>query len=203
MKKYLNEDLIKIIISLILFIVSFFIQNETIKLIILILSYIIISYEMYIEAFKDFREGEIFNEEFLMILATLGAFYIHSYEEAVMVILLFQIGEYLEDLAVNKSKSSITQLMDLRVDTINIENKGKIPVEDAKINDIFIVKPGEKVPLDGIIIEGETFLDTSSLTGESVPRKAKVNEQILSGCINKDSLIKHRDTTYWHKHSHL
>ena len=93
MKKYLNEDLIKIIISLILFIVSFFIQNETVKLIILILSYIIISYEMYIEAFKDFREGEIFNEEFLMILATLGAFYIHSYEEAVMVILLFQIGE--------------------------------------------------------------------------------------------------------------
>ena len=125
MKKYLNEDLIKIIISLILFIVSFFIQNETVKLIILILSYIIISYEMYIEAFKDFREGEIFNEEFLMILATLGAFYIHSYEEAVMVILLFQIGEYLEDLAVNKSKSSITKLMDLRVDTINIENKGK------------------------------------------------------------------------------
>ena len=195
MKKYLNEDLIKIIISLILFIVSFFIQNETIKLIILILSYIIISYEMYIEAFKDFREGEIFNEEFLMILATLGAFYIHSYEEAVMVILLFQIGEYLEDLAVNKSKSSITKLMDLRVDTINIENKGKIPVEDAKINDIFIVKPGEKVPLDGIIIEGETFLDTSSLTGESVPRKAKVNEQILSGCINKDSLIKVKATT--------
>ena len=80
MKKYLNEDLIKIIISLILFIVSFFIQNETIKLILLILSYITISYEMYIEAFKDFREGEIFNEEFLMILATLGAFYIHSYE---------------------------------------------------------------------------------------------------------------------------
>lgn len=195
MKKYLNEDLIKIIISLILFIVSFFIQNETIKLILLILSYITISYEMYIEAFKDFREGEIFNEEFLMILATLGAFYIHSYEEAVMVILLFQIGEYLEDLAVNKSKSSITQLMDLRVDTINIENKGKIPVEDAKINDIFIVKPGEKVPLDGIIIEGETFLDTSSLTGESVPRKAKVNEQILSGCINKDSLIKVKATT--------
>ena len=195
MKKYINEDLIKIIISFILFIISFFVGNETIKLILIVVGYIIVAYEMYIEAFNDFKEGEIFNEELLMILATLGAFYIHSYEEALMVILLFQLGEYLEDLAVNKSKASITKLMDLRVDTVNIEGKGKVKLEEAKIGDIFIVKAGEKVPLDGVVIEGETYIDTSSLTGESVPRKVVKDENILSGCINKESLIKVQATT--------
>lgn len=195
MKKYINEDLIKIIISFILFIISFFVGNETIKLILIVVGYIIVAYEMYIEAFNDFKEGEIFNEELLMILATLGAFYIHSYEEALMVILLFQLGEYLEDLAVNKSKASITKLMDLRVDTVNIEGKGKVKLEEAKIGDIFIVKAGEKVPLDGVVVEGETYIDTSSLTGESVPRKVVKDENILSGCINKESLIKVQATT--------
>lgn len=195
MKKYINEDLVKIIISFILFIISFFISSETIKLILIVVGYIIVAYEMYIEAFNDFKEGEIFNEELLMILATLGAFYIHSYEEALMVILLFQLGEYLENLAVNKSKASITKLMDLRVDTVNIEDKGKVKLEEAKVGDIFIVKAGEKVPLDGVVVDGETYIDTSSLTGESVPRKVAKDENILSGCINKESLIKVQATT--------
>ena len=195
MKKYINEDLVKIIISFILFIISFFISSETIKLILIVVGYIIVAYEMYIEAFNDFKEGEIFNEELLMILATLGAFYIHSFEEALMVVLLFQLGEYLEDLAVNKSKASITKLMDLRVDTVNIEDKGKVKLEEAKVGDIFIVKAGEKVPLDGVVVDGETYIDTSSLTGESVPRKVAKDEKILSGCINKESLIKVQATT--------
>ena len=195
MKKYINEDLVKIIISFILFIISFFISSETIKLILIVVGYIIVAYEMYIEAFNDFKDGEIFNEELLMILATLGAFYIHSYEEALMVILLFQLGEYLENLAVNKSKASITKLMDLRVDTVNIEDKGKVKLEEAKVGDIFIVKAGEKVPLDGVVVDGETYIDTSSLTGESVPRKVAKDENILSGCINKESLIKVQATT--------
>ena len=195
MKKYINEDLVKIIISFILFIISFFISSETIKLILIVVGYIIVAYEMYIEAFNDFKEGEIFNEELLMILATLGAFYIHSFEEALMVVLLFQLGEYLEDLAVNKSKASITKLMDLRVDTVNIEDKGKVKLEEAKVGDIFIVKVGEKVPLDGVVVDGETYIDTSSLTGESVPRKVAKDENILSGCINKESLIKVQATT--------
>lgn len=195
MKKYINEDLVKIIISFILFINSFFFSSETIKLILIVVGYIIVAYEMYIEAFNDFKEGEIFNEELLMILATLGAFYIHSYEEALMVILLFQLGEYLENLAVNKSKASITKLMDLRVDTVNIEDKGKVKLEEAKVGDIFIVKAGEKVPLDGVVVDGETYIDTSSLTGESVPRKVAKDENILSGCINKESLIKVQATT--------
>ena len=195
MKKYINEDLVKIIISFILFIISFFFSSETIKLILIVVGYIIVAYEMYIEAFNDFKEGKIFNEELLMILATLGAFYIHSYEEALMVILLFQLGEYLENLAVNKSKASITKLMDLRVDTVNIEDKGKVKLEEAKVGDIFIVKAGEKVPLDGVVVDGETYIDTSSLTGESVPRKVAKDENILSGCINKESLIKVQATT--------
>ena len=195
MKKYINEDLVKIIISFILFIISFFISSETIKLILIVVGYIIVAYEMYIEAFNDFKEGKIFNEELLMILATLGAFYIHSFEEALMVVLLFQLGEYLEDLAVNKSKASITKLMDLRVDTVNIEDKGKVKLEEAKVGDIFIVKAGEKVPLDGVVVDGETYIDTSSLTGESVPRKVAKDEKILSGCINKESLIKVQATT--------
>lgn len=195
MKKYINEDLVKIIISFILFIISFFFSSETIKLILIVVGYIIVAYEMYIEAFNDFKEGEIFNEELLMILATLGAFYIHSYEEALMVILLFQLGEYLENLAVNKSKASITKLMDLRVDTVNIEDNGKVKLEEAKVGDIFIVKAGEKVPLDGVVVDGETYIDTSSLTGESVPRKVAKDENILSGCINKESLIKVQATT--------
>ena len=195
MKKYINEDLVKIIISFILFIISFFFSSETIKLILIVVGYIIVAYEMYIEAFNDFKEGEIFNEELLMIFATLGAFYIHSYEEALMVILLCQLGEYLENLAVNKSKASITKLMDLRVDTVNIEDKGKVKLEEAKVGDIFIVKAGEKVPLDGVVVDGETYIDTSSLTGESVPRKVVKDENILSGCINKESLIKVQATT--------
>lgn len=195
MKKYINEDLVKIIISFILFIISFFISSETIKLILIVVGYIIVAYEMYIEAFNDFKEGEIFNEELLMILATLGAFYIHSFEEALMVVLLFQLGEYLEYLAVNKSKASITKLMDLRVDTVNIEGKGKVKLEEAKVGDIFIVKAGEKVPLDGVVVDGETYIDTSSLTGESVPRKVAKDENILSGCINKEALIKVQATT--------
>lgn len=195
MKKYINEDLVKIIISFILFIISFFISSETIKLILIVVGYIIVAYEMYIEAFNDFKKGEIFNEELLMILATLGAFYIHSFEEALMVVLLFQLGEYLEDLAINRSKASITKLMDLRVDTVNIEDKGKVKLEEAKVGDIFIVKAGEKVPLDGVVVDGETYIDTSSLTGESVPRKVAKDEKILSGCINKESLIKVQATT--------
>ena len=195
MKKYINEDLVKIIISFILFIISFFFSSETIKLILIVVGYIIVAYEMYIEAFNDFKEGEIFNEELLMILATLGAFYIHSFEEALMVVLLFQLGEYLENLAVNKSKASITKLMDLRVDMVNIEGKGKVKLEEAKVGEIFIVKAGEKVPLDGVVVDGETYIDTSSLTGESVPRKVAKDENILSGCINKESLIKVQATT--------
>lgn len=197
MKKIINEDLLKIIISTILFIIALFLPNPF-KLIVLIISYIIISYEIYIEAFNELKEKEIFNENLLMILATIGAFVIGSYQEAVMVMLLFEIGEYLSDLAVASSKKSITKLMDLRSETINLfknDEIEKVSIKKAKIDDIFVVLPGEKVPLDGIVIEGESYLDTSSLTGESTPRKIKTDDLVLSGSINKDSILKVKATS--------
>lgn len=197
MKKIINEDLLKIIISTILFIIALFLPNPF-KLIVLIISYIIISYEIYIEAFNELKEKEIFNENILMILATIGAFVIGSYQEAVMVMLLFEIGEYLSDLAVSSSKKSITKLMDLRSETINLfknDEIEKVSIKKAKIDDIFVVLPGEKVPLDGIVIEGESYLDTSSLTGESTPRKIKTDDLVLSGSINKDSILKVKATS--------
>lgn len=198
MKKYINKDLIRIFVSTMLFIISLFISRDIYKTIILVISYIIISYEIYLKAFENIKEKEIFDENLLMILATLGAFFIDSKLEAVMVMLLFEIGEYFSDLAVANSKKSITKLMDLRVDKLNLIKDNiitEIPIEQSKINDIFIVKPGEKIPLDGIIIEGTSYLDTSSLTGESTPRKVIENDKVLSGSINKNSLLKIKATT--------
>lgn len=197
MKKFLNEDLIRIIISIILFIISIFLPSP-IKEIILVISYIIISHEIYMEAFEGLKEKDIFNENFLMILATLGAFAIGSYMEAVMVMLLFETGEYLSDVAVASSKKSITKLMDLRSETVNLFKDGvieKVSIKKAKVDDIFVVLPGEKVPLDGIVIEGTSYLDTSSLTGESIPRKVTTNDQVISGSINKDSILKVKATS--------
>lgn len=193
MKKFFNEELIKILLSIILLVISFFISTENIKLILLVLSYITISFEMYIKLIKNIKSFEIFDETFLMVIATIGAFFISSYLEAVMVMLLYQIGEYLSELTVSKSKDSIIALMDLRVDMALLDNNGspkEVRIEKVKIGDIFIVKPGEKVPLDGIVVKGESYLDTSSLTGESVPKHVKENDEVLSGCINKDGILR-------------
>ena len=190
----INEELIKIIISALFFTLSFFTtKNSILYFVLLILSYIVISYEIYIDAFKNIFHGEIFDENFLMILATIGAFYIGEYPEAVMVMLLFEIGEYLSDLAVYNSKESITNLLDLRADYVNLKTETgikKIDVNAAKIGDIFVVKPGEKIPLDGIIINGDSYLDTSSLTGEGVPRFVNVGDNVLSGTVNLDRALE-------------
>lgn len=191
MKKYLNKDLIRIIISSILFILSFMFKNTSIYL--LIISYIIVSIEIYINAFKNLRNKEIFNENFLMIIATIGAFIIGSNKEAVIVMLLFEIGEYFSFLAVENSKKQIVELMDLRSDKINLLINDEVKTKDikfAKEGDTFVVLPGEIVPLDGIVIDGESHIDTSSLTGESKLRKAGINDNVLSGSINKDSVLK-------------
>lgn len=198
MNKYINKDLIRIFLSSTLVIISLFTPQDIYKIVLLLISYIIISYEIYLKAFESIKNKELFDENLLMILATLGAFCINSTLEAVMVILLFEIGEYFSDLAVESSKKSITKLMDLRVDKISIikdNNIMEIPTEEAKINDIFIVKPGEKMPLDGVVVEGKSYLDTSSLTGEAIPRKVIEKDQVLSGSINKNSVLKIKATT--------
>lgn len=199
-KKFkINEDLIKIVISFILFAFSFFIKDYKIfYLIVLILSYLIVSYEVFIDAFKNALKGEIFDENLLMIIATVGAFFINEYQEAIIVMLLFELGEYISDLAVDNSKKSITELMDLRSDYVylKVNNKiKKVDIKNVKLDSIFVVKPGEKVPLDGVIVDGNTNIDSSSLTGESIPRHVKVGDSVLSGTLNVDSVIEVKATS--------
>ena len=191
MKKF-DFDFFKIILSGIIFVISLFIDTETTKFILLIISYIIVSYEMYISAFKNILKGEIFDENLLMIVATIGAFFIGEYEEALMIMLLFNLGEYLSDKAVDNSSESILKLMDLRSDRINLKLNDKIEnvdIKDVKLGAFFIVKPGEKIGLDGVVIEGIGSVDTSSLTGESKPVYVKENNTVLSGSTNLDSIL--------------
>ena len=199
MKKIiLNEDLLKIIISLLIFIVSYFFKD--IQFWFLVVSYIIVSYEVIIEAIKKVCCLKFFDETMLMVIATISAFLIGEYPEAVMVMLLFEFGEYLSDLAVSNSKKSITKLMDLRSDYANVIIKDKVvktDIKKIKLGDEFIVKPGEKIPLDGDIIHGESTVDTSSLTGESILRKVGVNDKVLSGFVNSSSVIKVKATSVY------
>ena len=193
MKIKFNEDIIKIVISAILFVIALFFQDyEIVYLILLVCSYLIVSYRIFIEAIKKLVKGNVFDENTLMIIATVSAFIIGEYPEAVMVMLLFEFGEYLSDLAVDNSKESITKLMDLRSDYVNLkkdERIEKVDIKEAVIDDIFIVKPGEKVPLDGIVLDGKTSVDTASLTGESVPREVVQGDTVLSGFVNGSGVI--------------
>ena len=188
MKKIeINEDFIRIIISIIFLILGLIFSNNVI---LLTISYVFVSKEVYYNAIKNIKGGEIFDENFLMIIATLGAFYIKEYPEAVLVMLLFSIGEYLSDQAVDNSKKTIVELMDLRSDKINLKSKGVVDVSEAKVGDVFIVAPGEKIALDGIVIKGKSHLDTSSLTGESVPRGVSKDSEVLSGTINLEGMLE-------------
>ena len=189
----INNLLIRIIISICLFILSFFIKDNNLYFICLFISYLVVCLEMYKECFEHILKKDFFDENLLMILATIGAFFIGKYQEAVMVILLFQIGEYLSDLAVNRSRESIIKMMDLRSDYANIKRVKKIEkVKADKVNvgDIIVIKPGEKIPLDGIVVKGESYLDTASLTGESTPRYVTLEDEVLSGFINKSGLLE-------------
>ena len=186
---------IKIILALILFIIAMAIkfQNEWINNVIFIISYIIVGFEILRKAVRNIFRGKVFDENFLMSVATLGAFGIGEFPEAVAVMLFYQIGELFQSYAVDKSRKSIASLMDIRPDYANVYKNGeieKVNPSEVKIGNTIVVKPGEKIPLDGHIIEGKTTLDTKALTGESLPKEVTEGEDILSGCINLDGLIK-------------
>ena len=187
-----------IIAAAAVFTVAFLMQSTgTGRFLIFLTAYLIAGGEILWKAVKNILRGEIFDENFLMGVATLGAMAIGEYPEAVMVMILYRIGEYFQGLAVKKSRKSITDLMDIRPEHANVEENGIIITkspEKVKINDIIIVKAGEKIPLDGEIIEGKAILDTSALTGESIPREAQKGDTVLSGCINTNGLIKIRVT---------
>ena len=191
----MKKRLIKIIISFILLLISGLISfgNEMINNIIYIISYLIVGFPILKKAFRNIFRGKVFDENFLMSVATIGAFLIGELPEAVSVMLFYQVGELFQSYAVNKSRKSISELMDIRPDYANVIRKDdieKIDPAEVKIDEIIIVKPGEKVPLDGVVVEGESLLDTMALTGESVPREIKINDNILSGCINTNGLLK-------------
>lgn len=190
-----NEEnkvlLIRFLFTVFLFILGFKFQ------IFFIAAYIVISYDILYKMLKNLLAGRFFDECFLMSIATIGAICIKEFPEAVMVMLLYQIGEYFQDKAVDNSKESITKLMDIRPDYANkITEESIIKVDPHEINtgDIIIVKTGEKIPLDGIITEGHASVDTSSLTGESLPRNIAVGDSVYSGCINLDGVLKLRVT---------
>lgn len=195
-----NERIIlsRIVLAILLFITAMLFTHSTIlKCTVLGMAYLIAGYDIIFKALKNIIKGQVFDENFLMGIATLGAIGIKEYPEAVMVMVLYQIGEYLQDKAVEKSQNSITELMDIRPDYANIEKNGdltKISPYEVKIGDTIIVKTGEKIPLDGIIIDGTATLDTSALTGESKPRETKIGDEAISGCINTDGLLKIRVT---------
>lgn len=195
-----NERIIlsRIVLAILLFITAMLFTHSTIlKCTVLGISYLIAGYDILIKALKNIIKGKVFDENFLMGIATLGAIGIKEYPEAVMVMVLYQIGEYLQDKAVEKSQNSITELMDIRPDYANIEKNGdftKIFPYEVKIGNTIIVKTGEKIPLDGIIIDGTATLDTSALTGESKPSEVKIGDEAISGCINTNGLLKIRVT---------
>lgn len=191
-----NEDLIRILISAILLIISIFLKNfKTAYLIVIVVSYVFVSKEVYENALKNIKKKEIFDENLLMIIATLGAFYIKEYPEAVLVMLLFSLGEYLSSQAVDNSKKAIIELMDLRSDKTRLKNGELVSTKKVKLNDIIIVNPGEKIPLDGIIINGVSHLDTKNLTGESKPLSVKKGDTVLSGTINIESILEINSTS--------
>ena len=191
MKKRRN----KIIIAFILFLISLIIKfpNEWINKGIYIIAYLIVGLDIVLKAIRNIFRGKVFDENFLMTIATIGAFAIGEFPEAVAVMLFYQVGELFQSYAVDKSRKSIASLMDIRPDYANVKRDGeisKINPEEVKIGETIIVKPGEKVPLDGTVIKGTSMLNTSSLTGESLPKEVEENDEILSGCINQNGLLE-------------
>lgn len=167
-------------------------NNEWLQIALFIISYIIVGGDVVKRAVKNIFKGQVFDENFLMSIATIGAFFIGEYPEGVAVMLFYQVGELFQSYAVGKSRKSIVSLMDIRPDYANVK-KGdelvKVDPDEVQIGDIIIIKAGEKIPLDGKVIEGSSMIDTSALTGESVPREVEVGSDILSGCININGVI--------------
>lgn len=158
----------------------------------LIVAYVILGWDVVWQAVKNITRGQVFDEHFLMSVSTIGAFAIGEYPEAVAVMLFYQVGEFFQSLAVKRSRKSISDLMDIRPDSATVKRNGVLQVvspESVAVGEIIVVKPGEKIPLDGIVVDGESMLDTKALTGESVPRSIRKGDEALSGCINQSGLL--------------
>ena len=194
MNKKQKKVFIRIIIAAVLLVAFHFVPVEGyLQLILYLVPYAVIGYDILRKAVLGIIHGEVFDENFLMAVATLGAFALGEYVEGSAVMLFYQVGELFQSYAVGKSRKNITDLMDIRPDYANIEEDGKlvqVDPDDVEVGSIIVVQPGEKVPIDGVIVEGTTTLNTSALTGESVPRQAKPGDEVISGCVNLSGLLK-------------
>lgn len=198
MNKKQKKMLTRIIIAFVLIaVLSVLPVDGYLEFALYMIPYLVIGYDILIKAFKGIRNKQVFDENFLMAVATIGAILLKDYKEGTAVMLFYQIGELFQSYAVGKSRRNITELMDIRPDYANIENDGKlekVDPDEVEIGSTIVVQPGEKVPLDGVIVEGTTTLNTSALTGESLPRSAKPGDEIISGCINMTGVLKIRTT---------
>ena len=198
----MKQILWRIFVSAGLFLMAIILQPVVSKIIVYVLAYALIGWDILWKAARHIKRGHLFDEHFLMSIATIGAFCIGEYPEAVAVMLLYQIGEYFQDRAVAKSRESITELMDIRPKKANIEQNGSVKSvspEAVTIGDIIVIKPGERILLDGVVIEGRSTLDTSALTGESLPRDIVTGEEVISGCINNTGLLRVSVTKEYHE----
>ena len=188
-----KKTIIRIGIGSIVFVVAITAPlSSYLNLAIFLLAYIIIGGDVVIRAIKNIAHGQVFDENFLMCIATVGAFFVGEYPEGVAVMLFYQVGELFQDFAVNRSRKSIAELMDIRPDYANVKRNGElitVDPEEVSINEVIVVKAGEKIPLDGKVIEGYSMVDTSALTGESVPRDMNIGSEVLSGCINLNGVL--------------
>lgn len=188
----------RIFASAVLLLLGLFVDvNQYVTFGLLLASYLLVGYDVIIRSLKNITRGQVFDENFLMTIATLGAFYIREFKEGVMVMLLYQVGELFQSYAVGKSRTSIYELMNIRPDYANLIVDGQVEIvdpDDVEVGSIIQVKAGEKVPLDGVVVRGSSFLDTSALTGESVPRQVGEGDEILSGYINQNGLLEIRTT---------
>lgn len=205
MTKKQKRMLVRIIISFVLFAALMVAEhtgalegiNTWILFVIYLVPYLVIGYDIVYKAVRNISHGQVFDENFLMMVATFGAFGVKEYSEAVAVMLFYQVGELFQGYAVGKSRQSISAMMDICPEYANIEVDGKltqVDPDDVEVGSVIVVKPGERIPLDGIVLEGESFIDTAALTGESVPRKAAAGDEIISGCVNGSGTLKVQTT---------
>ena len=205
MTKKQKKMLYRIIVTFLLFAVLMVCEhtgrmdgwNKIVLFVIYLVPYLVIGYDIVYKAVRNISHGQVFDENFLMMIATFGAFGVGEYSEAVAVMLFYQVGELFQGYAVGKSRQSISDMMDICPEYANIEEDGvlkQVDPDDVEVGSIIVVKPGERIPLDGIVVEGESLIDTAALTGESVPRSAKAGDEIISGCVNGSGTLKVKTT---------
>ena len=205
MTKKQKKMLYRIIVTFLLFAVLMVCEhtgrmdgwNKIVLFVIYLVPYLVSGYDIVYKAARNISHGQVFDENFLMMIATFGAFGVGEYSEAVAVMLFYQVGELFQGYAVGKSRQSISDMMDICPEYANIEEDGvlkQVDPDDVEVGSIIVVKPGERIPLDGIVVEGESLIDTAALTGESVPRSAKVGDEIISGCVNGSGTLKVKTT---------